>query len=740
MGRGARSLLARLAPRAALPAAAWFTVLAVALTWPVAAHPGHTVPGDHGDPLLNCWILAWNADHLLRALGGDVAALGRIWHGNIFHPEPFTLGYSELLFAQTVQILPVYAATGNILLCYNLLLVSSYALSGLGAFLLVRQLTGDWRAAFVAGLVYAFLPYRVDQAPHLQTQSSQWMPFVLYGLRRHFDRGGARPLAGAALAFVAQNLSCGYFLLYFSPFVPLYVLYEMTVRGRLRSLRSWAAVGATGAAVALGTLPFMRPYLAVRDLGLGTARDLNEVASYAADIYAYLTAPWALNLWGGGRLQAFERAEGALFVGFTAMALALVGCAAGIRASAGALAAAARAGADGVRQGSPSRARRAVAGLAVAGLVVSAAALLFFAATGGGRYRVFGQVVRMSSADRPALAAVLCVVVLLVVSPGARASWRAAWAAPRRVIPPPLFWTVCLGLAWWMSLGPRITLGGRPTGSLAIYGFFFQHVPGFDGLRVPARLAMVVGLFVAILAGYGAAAVLARGVWPSTLTPGAASPGRHRRAGPAAMTALMAALVMAESVALPYPTDSPAYAGGGLRHPDRVVWPAAESPPVYRHLADMPRGTVVLLEFPFGDHAWDIRHVYYTTVHWHPLANGYSGYFPPSFMRRVAVWRRPSRDPDAAWQAVRAGGITHVVVHGTAYRGSEEPAPDAWLISSGARLTGTFGEDRLYAVGRSEEQDVRPGTNGRGQVDHDQHGNDAVDGDDVEEGAQGKGN
>jgi hypothetical protein len=146
MRSGTRPLLDRLAPRSAAVAAAWFVVLAVIFTWPVAARPGHVVPGDHGDPLLNCWILAWNADHLLRALGGEISALTRIWHGNIFHPEPYTLGYSELLLAQAVQILPVYAATGNILLCYNLLLISSYALSGLGMFLLVRQLTGDWRS------------------------------------------------------------------------------------------------------------------------------------------------------------------------------------------------------------------------------------------------------------------------------------------------------------------------------------------------------------------------------------------------------------------------------------------------------------------------------------------------------------------------------------------------------------------------------------------------------------------
>jgi len=691
MRSGTRPLLDRLAPRSAAVAAAWFALLAVIFTWPVAARPGHVVPGDHGDPLLNCWILAWNAEHLLRALGGELSALTRIWHGNIFHPEPYTLGYSELLLAQAVQILPVYAATGNILLCYNLLLISSYALSGLGMFVLVRQLTGDWRAAFVAGLVYGFLPYRVDQAPHLQTQSSQWMPFVLYGLRRYFDQGGAWPLAGAALAFVAQNLSCGYFLIYFSLFVPLYVLYELTVRGRWRSARTWLALGATAAAVAIGTVPFMRPYFAVRSLGMG--RDLNEVATYAADLYAYLSAPHALSLWGQGRLQAFERAEGALFMGFAAMALALAGATVGLQQTLETMRTAARAA--GISEGGlrwrPSRVRRVLVALAMAGLVVSAGALMLYAATGGGRYRVFGQLLRMSSADRPLGALAGFLLLLLFASPAARAAARACGSNPARAMPAPLFWSVCLVLAWWMSLGPRITLAGRPTGSLALYGFFFEQVPGFDGLRVPARMAMVVGCFLSILAGYGVTALLG-------LRPAASTFSGGRRAWPALGAAAIGGLVLLESASLPYPTDGPAYAAGGLRHPDRVVHPAAEAPGVYRYLADAPRGSVILLELPFGDHSWDVRHVYYSAVHWHPILNGYSGFFPPSFMRRAAVWGRPLKAPDAAWRAVVESGATDVVVHGRAYAGSEHPAPDTWLVAHGARLAGTFGDDRLYEI------------------------------------------
>ena len=158
------------------------------------------IPWDLGDSLLNAWILAWDADHLLRFLGGDVDAIRNFWNANIFYPEPLTLAYSEHLFAQAVQILPIYALTGNIILCYNLLFLSTFVLSGLGMFLFVREITGSARAGLVAGLIYAFAPYRVPQFSHLQVISSQWMPFVLYGLRRYFVTRRITPLVGAGAA------------------------------------------------------------------------------------------------------------------------------------------------------------------------------------------------------------------------------------------------------------------------------------------------------------------------------------------------------------------------------------------------------------------------------------------------------------------------------------------------------------------------------------------------------------
>ena len=45
-------------------AAALYLLLTVALTWPLALHPGSRVPNDLGDSLLNMFLLAWDAREL----------------------------------------------------------------------------------------------------------------------------------------------------------------------------------------------------------------------------------------------------------------------------------------------------------------------------------------------------------------------------------------------------------------------------------------------------------------------------------------------------------------------------------------------------------------------------------------------------------------------------------------------------------------------------------------------------
>jgi hypothetical protein len=144
-----------------LAALAAYGLLTIALTWPLACGLTRDLPADLVDPLLNTWIVARGAGELTHALAGHPHALSGFWNAPIFFPQPLALAYSEHLTAQALEILPVYAVSRNPILCYNLLFLSTFVLSAIGMFLLVRELTGDAAAAFLAGLAFGFAPYRI---------------------------------------------------------------------------------------------------------------------------------------------------------------------------------------------------------------------------------------------------------------------------------------------------------------------------------------------------------------------------------------------------------------------------------------------------------------------------------------------------------------------------------------------------------------------------------------------------
>ena len=442
--------------RDAAAATAAYAALTIAFTWPLGAGLARDVPSDFGDPLLNAWILAWDATHLGRGW----------WNANIFHPHRFALAYSEHLLPQAIQIVPVYALTKNPILCYNLLFLSTFVLSGLGMFLLARELTGARAAAFVAGLAFAFAPYRIASLPHLQVLSSAWMPFALFGFRRYFETGRWRALAGGSAAWVAQNLSCGYYLLFFSPVILIYIGWELAIRRA--GWRTLVQVAAALACVALATAPFALPYLQLRELGFGP-RPIAEIERFSADVYAYVTADENLRLLGSV-VRAWPKAEGSLFPGFTITVLALLGVGRAFQARLGP---------------GPKRTARQVA------VIVLACAIVLVPLLG-----IRLPIVKITSVSRAMLVATIIVVVVL------------AWSRePRRAVAswlqsPVGFFTFATLFAIAMSFGPVIHARGRMVAQPGIYAAFSDWVPGFDGIRVPARFAMIVTLCLSSTAAF----------------------------------------------------------------------------------------------------------------------------------------------------------------------------------------------------------------------------------------------
>src|SRR5687768_17461381 len=131
--------MARLRPLLPL---AWYVLLAVAFTWPLARDPFGQLAALHGpgDPYLNLWILTWDLETISRS---PVDALtGRIFDAQIFHPARQTLAYSDHFVVVAAMVWPIYAITQSAVVAYNAVVVLSLLGSALAMHLFAREVTG----------------------------------------------------------------------------------------------------------------------------------------------------------------------------------------------------------------------------------------------------------------------------------------------------------------------------------------------------------------------------------------------------------------------------------------------------------------------------------------------------------------------------------------------------------------------------------------------------------------------
>ncbi len=229
------------------------------------------------------------------------------------------------------------------------------------------------------------------------------------------------------------------------------------------------------------------------------------------------------------------------------------------------------------------------------------------------------------------------------------------------------------------SAGPSLRLLGV---DLPLpYVFFYRFVPGFSAIRAPVRFFIVVVTGLAALGGYAFARVTAR--WPRALRAAAA----------------VALLVACAWSAAPRPAQVvPAQLG-------------RYAPEVERWLAAEPAGGAVV-EIPAwylpGDIIGDLRdarHMVASTIHWHPILNGYTGYPPPNAPFLGALIRRLP-DADALGTLVASVDLRWIVVHRADLVSWEVPR---WreVATPGLALAARFGTDEVYAVTATPAHDWR---------------------------------
>lgn len=318
---------------------ALFAGLTLLATYPGWLQPAEMVPGDIGDPLLNTWTLAWDAHALL-------VQPGRFFDANIFFPLSNTLAYSEHLFSSAILVFPLSALTRQPVLVYNVSLLLSFPMCGLGMYWLVLRWTRCRLAAFVAGVAFAFAPYRLAAIAHLQLLTLQWLPLTILGLDGLLTASGRRRHRWTFLfaVFLGLQVLASWYLAVFSGLiVAVYML-------------SWFVAAPTGLGktrprspgrpiirlilalflVALCCLPFALPYLPAMPELLAT-RPPEMAASLSAFPADYLATSSSARLLGPVT-EIFRRRpnftqENTLYAGAITVTLALVGLASALRAA-----------------------------------------------------------------------------------------------------------------------------------------------------------------------------------------------------------------------------------------------------------------------------------------------------------------------------------------------------------------------------------------------------------------------
>ncbi len=292
-----------------------FIAFTMAMLWPLPLHAGSSVQ-DLGDPLYEIWTMRW----VQHQVATDPSHL---WDGNMGYPFADSLLFSEPRISTSVIAWPIQILSGNDVLSYNLMLMASYVVVGLGMALIVLEITSEAGPAVLTGFISAFVPYRYGHLSHLNLLSYGWGLLALW-LLLHFAR--RRRLLEAFLGAVCLTIqmlasdTLGVMAVFVIACAILVVLWQE--RRRL-SVKLGLGLGLILVIPAIAELPVVVARLRV-DRMYDFNRSLDTVASMSASFQTYWSVSPGNQLWDSIGLLPTSY-PGPLFPGVVATLAALIG-------------------------------------------------------------------------------------------------------------------------------------------------------------------------------------------------------------------------------------------------------------------------------------------------------------------------------------------------------------------------------------------------------------------------------
>lgn len=171
-----------------------FAVLAIAFSWQLILNFDKT---GIGDALLQPYYYWWVKTAL--------SSLQNPYYTDyIFFPQGANLAFGFGMIPDAILMLPITILFGANQ-AVNLSFIAGYMLSGYFTFLLCHDLTGNKKASFIGGLIFAFSPYHVSLVPHQMILAcAQWIPFYIFMFRRALicDKRKWSVFAGLVMAVI----------------------------------------------------------------------------------------------------------------------------------------------------------------------------------------------------------------------------------------------------------------------------------------------------------------------------------------------------------------------------------------------------------------------------------------------------------------------------------------------------------------------------------------------------------
>jgi hypothetical protein len=547
-----------------------YSLLAFVMTYPLALNLRSLIPGG-----TDAYWYLWNFWWFDKAVVG--MHVNPLLHNPMFfYPKGLLMAITELSPYNSFISIPLQELFGSIA-AYNLLLISSFILSGYGMFLLVRYLISDSYASFISGIIYSFSSYHFVEAfgisadrpqGHLNLATMQWIPLYVLCLLKLVKDPNPKNALLCALFFFLSSMATWQYMGFLVLFTGLYILYLLRSE-RKRLTKDFAVYFGLSIFLTFMLLfPLAYPILSQSLRVDYMSSDIATIAYFSADLMDFII-PGQLNpVFGRYSLEFHESLfQKSLlygypsfwfydcnFLGWTATALALYYIIIIRRIGLGLY--------SNITNLFIKASKIRKKDLVLLPVLFFGAILPLYILSGG----IETYIIIMTYSS----------IILL------------AYYLLKNEKPD--FWLISLLFFITLSLGPLLHIFGRyeygPSKLLLFlpYTFFYYTVPLFTVFRVPARLTVMVLLSMSVIGGYSLK-ILAQKY------------GKR-------IYLVAAVLVLFEAAAMPF-------------------FQTAIVPDIYAQISK-EQGDYAILDIPLSFEEPTHRFLYYQTVHGKRIIEGYA--------------------------------------------------------------------------------------------------------------------